>query len=135
MLFVLHTSKTHGKDSKPQLIKIKSTALSKIKPTKVMALPCPFSLLGEYLSYRGSYKSDKEPFFVFLDKRPVCPTHFRSVLKQCLKMSGFDERNYNTHSLRLGRSCDLYKLGLTAETIKKLGRWKSNVVFRYLKDQ
>ena len=46
----------------------------------------------------------------------------------------FDDTLYGTHSLRSGRTCDLYKLGLSVETIKKIGRWKSNAVFRYLKN-
>ena len=78
--------------------------------------------------------SDDEPFFVFRDHQPVKPCHFRNCLKTCLEACGFDADNYNTHSLRLGRSCDLYRLGLSIETIKKLGRWKSNVVFKYLRD-
>ena len=146
MLFVLRTSKTHGLAAKPQLIKIAASTTGKNKmfknrqngqsnpPTndESLELPCPFMLLRQYLTRCTPYKKHTEPFFVFKDGSPVRPLHFRMCLKQSLSLAGFDERNNNTHSLRLGRSCDLYKLGLSVETIKKLGRWKSNVVFKYL---
>ena len=67
MLFVLRTSTTHGKSSRPQMVKISNakTGLdSKLKPS--LKLPktthCPFKLLQEYLSLRGPYKSMSNPF-------------------------------------------------------------------------
>ena len=76
---------------------------------------------------------DNEQFFVFADKSPISPSQLRSCLKLMIRKAGFDPRLYGTHSLRTGRTCDLLKLGLSVETIKKLGRWKLNEVFRYLK--
>ena len=55
------------------------------------------------------------------------------ILKLMKDKCGLDSRLYNTHSLRTGCALDLLKLGLSVETIKKLGRWKSNTVFMYLK--
>ena len=40
---------------------------------------------------------------------------------------------YLFHGFQSGRASDLLKLGVSVETIKKLGRWHSNAVFRYLK--
>ena len=134
LLFVLQTSKTHWKDNKPQEIKISSTKSKGIQNKEEIRLPCPFRLLMNYKRRRGPYYNDDDPFFVFRDGSVVKPEHFRSCLKMCLKAVGFDEHSYNTHSLRLGRSCDLYKLGVSVETIKKLGRWKSNTVFTYLRN-
>ena len=96
-------------------------------------LPCPYQLLRDYLVCRGGYVCDSEPYFIFRDRSPVTQTHFRVCLRLMLKLAGFQEKFYGTHSLRAGRSCDLYKLGISVETIKKIGRWKSNTVFRYLK--
>ena len=83
---------------------------------------------------RGPYKSDKEPFFVFRDQNPVKPDNFRWILRRALTQSGFDSSLYCTHSLHIGRTCDLFKLGLSVETIKKIGQWRSNAVFKYLCD-
>ena len=137
LLFILRMSKSHGKDSKPQLIKIASAAKqtkqgSNLSKQSELELPYPYVLLQKYLLRRGSYRSNTEQFFIFAHKQPVQTKYFRSCLKSSLKLGGFDERNYNTHSLQIGCSCDLYKLGVSVENIKKLGRWKSNVVFKYL---
>ena len=144
-LFVLRTSKTHWKDVKPQMVKILRSSISSRNECRMAGvtntnfsrtkpLPCPFEHLRSYLKLHGTYITDSEPFFVFKDRNPVKPFHFRQCLKLCLRKLGFDERNYNMHSLRLGRSCDLYKLGLSIDHIKKLGRWKLNAVFKYLKN-
>ena len=77
--------------------------------------------------------TDTEPFFVFSDRTPVTPKQMGSCLKIVLKKAGFDQKLYGTHSLRAGQTCDLCKLGISVENIKKLGRWKSNAIFRYLK--
>ena len=136
MLFILRTSKTHWKNDKPQIIKISSSSLKlsrRLRTDTGLELPCPFKLLRRFLARRGPCRRRSEPFFIFKDRQPVKPTQFRECLKLCLKRGGFNQRNYNTHSLRLGRSCDLYKLGLSIEKIKKLGRWRTNVVFKYLR--
>ena len=138
MMFLLRSSKTHTKGSQPQTIKIDSLIRNHSRHQHRNARNsadscfCPFGVLRAYIERRGGYYSDKEPFFVFSDNSPVSAAHFRSVLKKCLKNSGFNPKYYNTHSLRSGRSVDLYKLGLSVETIKKLGRWSSNSIFKYL---
>ena len=143
-LLILQTSKTHWKNSRPQMIKISATKIenetvaqnprTKNKGINTgTKLPCPYLLLKKYATLRGNFHEDQEPFFVFADKSPVTPRHVSVVLKGCIKAAGFDETLYTAHSLRSGRTCDLCKLGLSVETIKKLGRWKSNAVYRYLR--
>ena len=142
MLFVLCTSKTHGKHMPPQQIKIAATPnVSHRKKrggrnwleSNGSELPCPFHLLRSYIAYHGGFRSNTEPFFIFRDGSPVQPKHMRSCLKLALMQSGFEAQYYGTHGLWAGRSCDLFKLGIPVESIKKLGRWHSNAIFRYLK--
>ena len=135
MLFVLRTSKTHGYESPPQMITIAST---KLKQASGPDQPnnnryCPYSLLRKYGKRRGPFSSDTEPFFVFSDGSPVTPRHMTESLRKMLKKCGEDPCLFCTHSLRKGRSCDMLRLGLSVETIKKLGHWMSNAVFKYLK--
>ena len=52
-----------------------------------------------------------------------------------LTQAGYNSKLYTFHSERSRRALDLLKLGLSVETIKRLGRWKSNAVFRYLRYQ
>ena len=61
------------------------------------------------------------------------PEHMRKCLHLVLKLAGFRDELYTVHSLRIGWALDLLKLGLSIETIKKIGHWKSNAVFKYLK--
>ena len=130
ILFILFTSKTHWMDEKPQLVKISGSNKKKSKKSK---LSCPFELLRNYLTQRKSYKTIEEPFFVFRDRTPVKPMNVTTVLKDILRKNNFNESLYSMHSFRTGRASDLLKAGVSVETIKKLGRWKSNSVYKYLR--
>ena len=93
---------------------------------------CPYKLLQNYTVQRGSYRSEDEKFFVFVDRSAIPP----NILRKCLKMSlvnlGFRSELYSFHSLHAGRAQDMLKCGVTIDTIKSLGRWKSNAVYKYL---
>ena len=130
-LLILRTSKTHWKNMKPQLIKI--TAMSVNHNITKRQLPCPYQLLRDYAVIRGSYSSHLEPFFVMSDKSPVSAQQIATNLKLVIAEASFDLRLYSSHSLRIGRTVNLYNLGLTVETIKKIRRWHSNSVYRYLR--
>ena len=136
ILFMLRSSKTHDKGSNPQMIKISSLKGKKdnVKLRTGLSPPCPFIILRKYRANRGCFRADSDPFFIFRDNQPVTAVHFRLMLRNCLESCGFDSSLYKTHSLHIGRSCDLYKCGLSIGTIQKLGRWRSNVVFKYLQN-
>ena len=132
--FTLWSSKTHGLWEKPQVIKIKAADidanLKKIGKNKKVW--CLFGLMRKYLSVRNEALSQEEQFFVFSDNSPVTPEHFREVLDSCLIFAGYDPAVFTVHSMRSGKALDLLELGVSVETIKKLGRWKLNAVFTYL---
>ena len=139
LMFILHTSKTHWKNNKPQLIKITASQVKKDQKTSKLLrggdtqAQCPYDLLRNYIRVRENYNRWNEPFFVFKGHMPVAPHHFRKVLKKALIATKLDFRCYSGHSFRIGRSTDLLKLGVPIDTIKKLGRWKSNCVYTYLR--
>ena len=93
---------------------------------------CPYNLIREYLSIRPKYGKDSEQFFIFSDKSLVTSVNFLSVLRAILEKCEVDPKLYGTHSFRAGRSVDLWKAKVPISVISKLGRWKSNVVFKYL---
>ena len=124
MLIVLRTSKTHGCESQPQMITITSTRLASTQ--QATHSYCPYTVLDKYAKMRGPYMSDSEQFFVFSDGMPVTPRHMRECLRKILKLCGENANLFCTHSLRIGRSCDLLKLGLSIEIIKKLQKQYSN---------
>ena len=103
------------------------------KPTKVIKHN-PFSILCDYVNLRPPTVSDAEQFFVFSDNAAVKPDQLRKILRLLIRNIGLQPELYNIHSLRIGRCRDLLKLGLSIETIKKIGRWRSNAVFAYLRN-
>ena len=138
LMLILHSLKTHAKCNFPQMVKISSTrtsaAKNRIQQQAENQEFCPYMLIRKYANLRGPFRcADNEPFFTFAGGVPVKPIHMNRCLKTILGKCGFDPIVYSVHSLRVGRSVDLLKLGLSVETIKKLGRWKSNAVFQYLK--
>ena len=133
VLFVLESSKTHTKGDRPQKVQIKSAELYK-QCTKKTRFFCPVKLIILYSNIREEYEDDNDQFLVLHDGTPLTAELFRSVLKKMLKRLGLDAQRYDTHSFRVGRATDLLKFGESVESIKKMGRWKSDVVFDYLRE-
>ena len=133
ILFILRSLKMHNKGDLPQMIKISSSMTGESREKKKCNYYCPYHLFRTYLSLCRGFLQDSENFFVFFDRTPVMPTHFRSNLKSMLNFAGLETCYYSPHGLRSGRSIDLLSYGVSVETIKKLGQWKSNAVYAYLK--
>ena len=136
LLMVLHSSKTHDSSMKPQKVKISAVKMShdrgRTDNNSRNRIFCPFKISREYLALRGNYHTDRDPFFIFRDESPVHPEHVRKILKLSLAGLNLNPAAYNTHSFRLGRTLDLLKLGIPVEKIRLAGRWKSNIVNRYM---
>ena len=133
IMVVLYSSKTHGKESRPQKIKIAAIPRPFSRFANTINF-CPFKVVIRYMDIRGPYLEDKDQFFVFADKSPVKPYHMRSTLRTLLNNLNLDGSLYDVHSYRIGRTCDLEKFGYSIDQIKSMGRWKSNAVYRYLKN-
>ena len=132
ILIVLYSSKTHGKESRPQKVKISALPLSsKIRKEKFF---CPFKTVTKYMKCRGNYFNDEDQFFIFADGSPVQPQHIRKTLRILLDTMNLNSSLYDVHSFRSGRTVDLEKFGYNIEVIKSMGRWRSNAVYRYLKN-
>ena len=83
---------------------------------------------------RPAALSETEQFFVFSDNSAVLQMQLRNTLHKMITKLWLQPELYNLHSFRIGRSSDLFRLGVSVETIKKIGCWKSNAVFKYLRD-
>ena len=128
ILLVLHSSKTHGKESRPLKIKIES-----LHYCRHSALFCPFATVCNYITVRGQYITKTEPFFVFSSRDPVTPPQVRKILQDVFEILNLDATLYGMHSLRSGRATDMYKMGYSISEIKMAGRWQSGAVYKYLK--
>ena len=145
ILLILYSSKTHGKESLPQQIKIIGKKLLEVqdtdgKPIKAALKKsqvgsfCPVEWTKSYISLRDPILDEEEQFLVFHDGSKVKPTHLRNLLREIIKTDlNLNAKLYDTHSFRIGRATDLFKHGMPIEDIKQLGRWKSNAVYKYLR--
>ena len=129
LLIVLYSSKTHGAESLPQQIKI-----TELNSTNRKGNFCPFKLTRQYLKLRGDYIHESDNLYVFSDNSPVTPEQVRRLLRKLLTNLQLDALLYDTHSFRIGRATDLFKQGYSLDHIKRVGRWKSNAVYRYLRN-
>ena len=129
---LLWTSKNLVPGHSPQQVKI-TEEVQNNKTAGKFSHFCPFKLTSEFLRIRGGYKNKFEQFFVLQDSSPVTMTMVRTMLKKSIKKLNLDCRLYNTHSFRIGRCSDLLKMGVPIEKIKLMGRWKSNAVFKYIR--
>ena len=127
ILIVLYSSKTHSRVDYPQQIKISASQGS------VNTLICPFKVVRDFLQVRDGYNDNNENFFIFSDGTSVKPDHFRKILADCIDRLNLNSKLYGMQSLRSGRACDLLKAGLSVEDIKRIGHWKSNAVYKYLR--
>ena len=135
LLFVLRTSKTHWSDEKPQTVKINSSSIYQRSQSEPKSPYCPFQLLRDYVMARRTYRQNTEPFFIFGDRSPVPSNLVRGVLKNTLEKAGFNQKLYNFQSFRIGRASDLVlRYHVDVQVLKKLGRWRSNVVYEYLRN-
>ena len=134
IMFLLYTSKTHDRSSKPQIIKVNAHEKQKKQGGgQERECTCPFTALKEFLTIRKKYKLQTEQFFIFQDKSPVLLQYFRMMLHKLLKFNKFDHKRYNSSSFRVGRVTDLMEAGVPIETIRKLGHWKSSAMYTYLR--
>ena len=128
ILLVLFSSKTHGRESRPQFIKI--TELGNSRHVSDLTY-CPFSITNKFLDLRGGYYEDTDNLFIFADGSPVLPSHVRRVLKWLLTKLALNPDLYDTHSFRIGRATDLSKAGHSLEYIKRIaggGPMRSTVI-------
>ena len=62
-------------------------------------------MIDKYSKMKKPRTRDRDgPLFIFSDGMPVRPEHYRFALKLMIKLAGLNPNNYDTHSLRIGRS-------------------------------
>ena len=128
IMLILYSSKIHNVNVLPQKIKVSQTTGKEGKQ-----FFCPFLTIRKFLHLRGPYVHDDEQFFIFQDRSPVKPIHVHNLLRILLKKLTLNADLYDCHSVRAGRASQLIKLGYTVDEVKRLGRWKSNAVYKYIK--
>ena len=132
LLLILYSSKTHDKGNRLQKIKITSNKEEK-SGNYIKHNFCLFHLMRQYIKIRGAYLQDNEQFFVFGDRSPVSANNPRRVLQQAFTALNLDHTLYGIHRFRIGRTTDLIKYKYSIDQVKLMGRWRSNVIFKYIR--
>ena len=88
---------------------------------------CPVTNLVNYLKVRGSQPG---PLFCKPAGSAISPSTFRNKLRSFFSVMGLNERNFKSHSFRIGAACHALSLGRTENEIQILGRWASPPALR-----
>lgn len=97
---------------------------------------CPREALLHFLQTAGPIPADAPAwsFMTASNKLSVpTPASIRPRLQSLVVAIGLPPAQYNTHSLRRSGASHLLTSGVPLETIKVLGDWRSDSVFKYLK--
>jgi hypothetical protein len=60
---------------------------------------------------------------------------WRSILNKSIKLLNLNPKLFSGHSFRAGGATDLFNAGVPTVIIKKMGRWKSDAVMIYHRDE
>ncbi|XP_067326779.1 integrase/recombinase xerD homolog [Anolis sagrei] len=91
---------------------------------------CPIQALSQYIAAR---KPSQGYFFCHQDGSPLTRYQFWTITSKALKALGLPQHKFGTHSFRIGAASTASGLGYGSETIKSLGRWKSNAYKSYVR--
>lgn len=127
---ILRTSKTHGLGDQPQYVKFDTKDSRSYLYNRHF---CPFEIVREYLEVRGPKESDSALMFQFQDQSPVKPYQLSAILRRALRRLSIDPSDFGTHSLTIGHATQLDHRHVSLSEIKRRGRWKSNIIYRYIR--
>jgi hypothetical protein len=95
---------------------------------------CPVQAIFKALSMTPTASPDGPAFMILSPKgpRPLTSKMFVGRIRQCLVSRGLEAHRYAGHSYRRGGASFGYKIGLSVETVRQLGDWRSNAYMNYI---
>ena len=91
---------------------------------------CPVKSILPYLATRGSHAG---PLFIHADGRGFTRPLFKAALDDLLTNLHLDNKQYNTHSFRIGAATSAKQANIPDTYINMLGRWRSDSYQSYIK--
>ena len=86
------------------------------------------------LHFLSSCPSDPaSPLFRFSSGRVLSYSLYNSIIKRLIQLAGLDPSSYSSHSVRAGAATQAARAGLGPDSIKRLGRWRSQAYMAYLR--
>ena len=98
---------------------------------------CPVQAIVHSLSHTPNAALDG-PALVYHTKssctslRPLTSAVFISIFHQCLRALEMDPSTFGTHSFRRGGASHAFQAGLSVDSIRQIGDWKSNAYSAYV---
>ncbi|XP_073476856.1 uncharacterized protein [Aquarana catesbeiana] len=93
---------------------------------------CPVGAVREFLKVRPDCQG---PLLIHANGDMLSRFQFIAVFRKCLLGLGLEEREFSSHSFRIGAATEAARLGMEVETIKRIGRWESNRFQSYVRPQ
>lgn len=90
---------------------------------------CPIKILNQFLAARGNSPG---PLFLIKGKAVSRPL-FCSKLKIVLDLVGEQNAHFSSHSFRIGAATHWANEGKSDLQIRRLGRWRSDAMLRYIR--
>ena len=91
---------------------------------------CPVAAVLAFLAIRGAGVG---PLFRFKSGEALTRPRLVAALRKVLAQAGFKPEDYAGHSFRIGAATTAAACGIPADTIKTLGRWKSQAYQLYVR--
>lgn len=64
-------------------------------------------------------------FLIHADGSPLLRFQFVVVFRKCSRALGLEEKEFSSHSFRIGAATEAARCGLDDDTVKCIGRWES----------
>ena len=74
-----------------------------------------------------------QPLYKFSSGQLLTYPIYNAIIKRLVALAGFNPAHYSTHSIRAGAATQAARSGLDPESIKRLGRWRSQAYTLYLR--
>ena len=91
---------------------------------------CPVAAMLSYLELRGGQPG---PLFRLRNQKPLTRPRFVAMVREALRQSGLNEKQYCSHSFRIGAATTAASKGMEDCIIKILGRWESVAYLQYVR--
>eukprot|EP00079_Xenopus_tropicalis_P016089 XP_004914524.1 PREDICTED: uncharacterized protein LOC100487960 isoform X2 [Xenopus tropicalis] len=91
---------------------------------------CPVRCNREYRQVRPAGRGT---YLVHQDRSSLSRFQFIAVLKRALNGLGLAEKEYGSHSFRIGAATEAARWGLSTRVVQRIGRWESNRFKSYIR--
>lgn len=91
---------------------------------------CPVKALSKCMKVRPT---STDYLFCHSNGTPLTRYQFCAVLRHCIKFLGLNANSYKSHSFRIGAATQASLNAVDDESIKAMGRWKSQSYKKYIR--